>query len=267
MNPHYSVSQMNMFWRCGLQYMHRYVNGLKVPPGVAVLVGKGGHKSVEANLKRKKEAGLPLDREAVEEIAYAEVKRLWAEQPPLLTEDEQTKGEQTVRSNALDRAVCLSGLHYAVVAPEIMPTHVEREWRLHTPLDVDLVGIIDVCEPAGIRDTKFVSRTPSADDVHGNLGLTAYHMARCILDGSTDWTVQIDAMVSTKQPKYVAMPTTRTAFDHQRLLNRIAGMHTAIQKGVFLPCPEGSWMCTPWRCGYWNSTCPYGRRGRERMTA
>ena len=266
MNPHYSVSQMNTFWMCAMRYYWRYPMGLKVPPGVIAVMGKGGHKSIEANLNAKKDTGLLLELEAVEQIAYTEVNRLWDDEAPRLSPDEAAEGEKNVRGRAVDRAVVLSRLHHTVVAPDILPTHVERTVRVEIPhLGVDFLGIIDVCEADRIRDTKFKSKSPTAGEVNGSLQFTAYHLARKVVDG-VDCKLQMDALVSTKEPKYVAATTTRTTVDHQDLLDRLVLMHQAIQKGVFLPCQRDSWMCSEKWCGYWDN-CPFGRKGRERVTA
>ena len=267
MNPHTSVSQMNTFWRCAIQYYWRYPMGLKVPPGVTLIIGKGGHKSVESNLNAKKDNGVLLPESDVLDIAAEAVNAEWDKEPPRLSPEEQTEGEKNVRGKAVDRAVLLSRLHHCKVAPDIIPTGVEREWRLEIPhLSVDLVGIIDVCEPDRIRDTKFKSKSPTAGEVDGSLQFTAYHLARKVIDG-VDCKLQMDALVSTKEAKYVPMPTTRTVADHQDLLNRLCVMQEAIEKGVFLPCQRDSWACSEKWCGYFNDVCPYGRKGRERVTA
>ena len=46
--PHLSASQLSMMARCPVQWEFRYAKGIKSPPGVALLVGKATHVSVEA---------------------------------------------------------------------------------------------------------------------------------------------------------------------------------------------------------------------------
>lgn len=262
---HYSVSQMNMFWRCPLQYMHRYVEGRKVPPGVIAIVGKGGHKSVEKNLSHKIQHGILLPDDAVGDIAADAVNAEWDTEPPRLSPEDASEGENIVRGRAVDRAVSLAKLHHVEAAPNIVPVAVEREWRLHTPLDIDLVGIIDVCEPACIRDTKFKSKSPTQAEADGSLQFTSYHLARTVLD-KLDCELRMDALVSTKTPKYISFLTTRSDLDHRDFLNRLWQMDNAIKKGVFMPCQRDHWCCSEKWCGYFNDVCPYGRRARERVT-
>ena len=58
-----SPSSINMFLRCQYQWYLRYVEGLKVPPKSALVVGLAFHKGEEINFSQKVETGedLPLD--------------------------------------------------------------------------------------------------------------------------------------------------------------------------------------------------------------
>lgn len=269
MNPHYSVSQMNTFWMCPMQWYHRYVLNLKIPPSVFMVIGKGGHKSIQKNLTNKIEKGVLLAESEVSDAARDAVNAEWDKETPMLS-DEDKESEATTKGEAVDRAVSLSMLHHNVAAPEIRPIAVERKWELATPLGIDIIGVIDICEDeaAGwrIRDTKFKGKSPSDREVHQSIQFTGYHLALQVLDAH-DCMLQMDALVQTKTKKYFKpMPTTRNNIDHQDLLNRMVAMHEAITKGVFLPCQRDHWACCGARCGYYDK-CAYGRKGRERMTA
>lgn len=54
---HLSISQINMLGRCGEQYRRRYIEGEKIPPGIAALVGRGVDDSVTINLQNKIDTG------------------------------------------------------------------------------------------------------------------------------------------------------------------------------------------------------------------
>jgi len=276
MNPHYSVSQMSMFWKCAMQWYLKKKVG-PVAPSAFLIMGKGGHRAIEKNLTHKIETGVLLGESDVADIARDAVNEEWANEPPQFS-DEDKESAITSKGAAVDKAVNLSKVHHNIVAPEIRPISdltadgkfkgIERDWRLHTPLGVDLMGKIDICEDesAGwrIRDTKFTGKRPSDNQVHGSIQLTGYHLALSVLDHH-DCMLQMDALVQTKTKRYfVPKPTIRNAFDHQDFLNRLAAMHDAQEKGVFLPCQRDSWPCSEKFCGYFASICAYGRRGRER---
>ena len=62
-DPHISVSALEMHQRCPKQYEFRYVEGMKIPPGIALIRGKAFHSGVAHNYKQKIESAkdLPLD--------------------------------------------------------------------------------------------------------------------------------------------------------------------------------------------------------------
>lgn len=279
MNPHTSVSQMNTFWKCAMQWYLRKTIG-PVPSSAFQHMGKGGHAAIEKNLTHKIETGVLLGESDVTDIARDAVNSEWEKEPPQFS-DEDKESAITSKGAAVDKAVNLSRVHHNIVAPYIRPLAdvlpngkfkgIEREWRLETPLGVDITGVIDICEgeSAGwkIRDTKFKGKSPTAGEVAGSLQFTGYHLALSVLD-KHDCALQMDALVQTKTKRYFkAVPTARNGFDHQDFLNRLWLMQEAIRKGVFLPCQRDHWACSEKWCGYFNDDCPYGRKGRERVTA
>lgn len=261
--PHISHSQLDMYSRCGMQYWHRYIEGIKAPPSVAMLVGSGTHEAIEADLAEKMATGQLLQDEAIPDIAADTVNRRWGAEPPLLNEEEALNGEKKTKGEAVDRAIALAVCHHRDLAPELNPVAVEREWRVDVQgYPFELMGYIDVQEPESIRDTKTSKKSPDKNAASNSQQLTLYHLACRVLD-KTDPVLYLDTLVSTKTPKVVTQTTTRTSMDHQRLLDRIAVMHDAVMKGVFTPAPEDAWCCSERWCGYWKM-CPFGQKGRNR---
>ena len=58
-----SVSQVNMYLRCPLQYMFRYIEGLKLPPKSAMTLGKSIHFGIEGNYRQKIDSHKDLPKE------------------------------------------------------------------------------------------------------------------------------------------------------------------------------------------------------------
>jgi len=261
---HISVSQMEMLTRCGQQWVYRYVEKLKRPPGIAAYTGRGVHKSIEANLGHVIDMAEMLERDHVLDVARDAINADWDKESPLLTPEERKTPVKTLRGDCVDRGVLLSGLHYDQVAPGIEPLHLERRFVLDIPnFPFGFVGIIDLQEPQKLRDTKTKSKAPTQQDADRSLQLTAYHLGAQVLDGTPPEVVQIDALVSTKKPKVVHLPSTRTEADHRRFLRRLEVTAEVIEKEAFLPAPEDAWCCSPKYCGYWD-ICPFGAKGRAR---
>ena len=160
--PHISHSQLDMYTRCGMQYWHRYIEGIKAPPSVAMLVGSGTHEAIEADLTEKMASGNLLLDEAVADIASDTLKRCWDAEPPLLNEEEALDGEKKTKGEAVDRAVSLAVCHHRDLAPELAPVAVEREWHVDVKgYPFELMGFIDVQEQDSIRDTKTSKKSPA----------------------------------------------------------------------------------------------------------
>lgn len=261
--PHLSISAIETLARCGEQYRRRYIEGEKIPPGIAALVGKGVDDSVTANLGAKIETGALLDSDAVIDTARDSVVRQWEAGEVTLTEEETDSGPQKVKGAAIDKAAMLSLLHAASTAPTIEPTAVQRFWRLElSNFPFDLIGYIDVDEARRVRDTKTSGKTPAASTADTSDQLTAYSLARKIIDGNGVPEVVLDYLIDKRTPQALTLRSTRTDADFAPFLNRVEASAAVIEAGAFLPASPDSWACSKKFCGYW-STCKFARRGKE----
>lgn len=262
MKPHLSWSQMSMLSRCPVQFEWRYIKGVIRPPAVALIVGSGTHKSIEANMREKQEHGKLLPDNVVMDAARDAVNERWKE-GVALDDEEKSRGEKSVRGDAVDTAVSLAYLHHTDLAPDIRPEHVEREWRIVIPeASRDIIGYIDIQEREDrnwtIRDTKTSGKSPPADAAWNSDQLTMYALASHVLDKRIP-PLALDYLVKTKTPKTVVQTTTRTIEDFQPLLARISVALKLIDAGVFMPCAQDSYVCSRKFCGYW-SQCVYARK-------
>lgn len=257
--PNMSDSRMKMHLRCGQQDMYRYEMRIKVPPGVAQVVGIGTHKAVNFNLIKKKDTGALLREDEVADAARDQVKGLW-QQGVTLTGDEKTVGSKKLKGLAVDESVRMSRLHHNQVAPGIQPVEVERFFRIDLgDQPMDLVGRIDVetqdATGDGIRDLKTSAKAPGKNDVHHDDQLTIYALAKKIEIGKIPDNLQADYLVKTKQEKYIPVPTQRTQVDLDRVVRLMDATIKDIKAGHFMPNPNG-WHCSKQWCGYWDR-CPY----------
>lgn len=257
--PQLHWSHLNMLLRCGAQYAFRYIDGLKRPPAVAMLIGSATHKGVEHNMLAKRD-GIECRAEDVSEVTAEEVESRWRADGVALDQEEKSQGEASVRGEAKDSAVALALLHYRELAPSITPVHVERKWVIATPdtMTMDLSGTIDLQEANILHDTKTAKRSPPAGAADGSDQLTLYAIACLKLDGRIP-ELQIDSLVKTKTPKAVIQKTVRTEDDMNVFLRRVAVVQRSIQSGIFLPAPADSWICSEKFCGF-TGVCTYFRK-------
>lgn len=255
-----SFSALNMYAKCGTQYEFRYVRGLKIPPAAAMIVGSSIDDSSGADLTAKKDAGHLLKSDEVTDIARDAVNRRW-EQGVLLDEEERDRGESIVKSESVDAATRLAGCHHADAAPAIEPVAIQRFWRLEVPaVSLAITGIIDVQEPAAVRDTKTTAKSPAAGEADKSLQLSMYALAVKRIDGALPETVALDYLVNLKGgPKYVPQVSQRREQDLTPLLHRIRSTADGIRAGNFPPASPDAWWCSKAMCGYWH-LCPYAAK-------
>jgi RecB family exonuclease len=255
--PHFSPSQMGMFARCGEQYRRRYINGEKLRPGVALILGSGVHKGIEPNMISKRDHGELLPIGEVQEITAKAVNERWESEEIALTEEEEAKGWKVVKGETVDTAINLVTCHAEVLAPNIQPVHVERRIEVEIQgFDHSLTGIIDLQEKRMVRDTKTRAATPPKGTSDKMLQLTIYSAMVKAVDGYFP-ELAVDYLVKTKTPKAITEYTARGERDYRAFLRRMEQMSEAVQKKVFSPASrENSWLCDPRWCGYF-STCPY----------
>lgn len=259
--PHLSSSSIQMLFRCGEQYRRRYVDGDKMPPGVAMLIGRGVDQSVDANLQNVINIGFPMSGHMVENIARDAIVREWESGEVSLTDEERYIGSQKIKGAAIDDTVALAMKHYSVVAPQIEPASVQKFWRVELKnFPFDLVGRIDIEETSGtVRDTKTSIKSPSEEEADRSLQLSFYSLKRKVVDGAFPNKLTLDYLVRRKSgPKVVIQETVRDQQDMEILLRRVEVAAEAIESQRFLPTNESNWWCSKTWCGFYGS-CPYVR--------
>lgn len=258
--PHLSVSQIEMHARCPMQWYFRYALGIKSPPGVAAVIGKGTHKAIELNLARKLAGWGLMEDDEVKTAAADATRAFWALEPPLARDGDPDQGQ------AVDVAVSLATLHHKALAPRIEPIAIEQAFLIDLPeLSHDLLGVVDVETPTHVRDTKTKSRAPQMEAAKRSTQLAAYHLhsqlqaqqARNPQAGSK--AVALDFLVKTRVPHALTIEAQPTARDHQALIRRVELTALSIDTGIFRPTNTDNWWCTQKWCGYWEM-CDHGAK-------
>jgi hypothetical protein len=264
--PALSISAIEMLSKCGEQYRRRYVNGEKIPPAVAMIVGRGVDRSVDKNLTSKMTAKILLPVEEVRDTARDAVVEEWDRGGVSLNDEEVKAGVKAVKAAAIDKAVRLSTLHAEKAAPPLNPTHIQRKWTVELKgYPRDLTGVIDIQEGSeAVRDTKTAAKSPREDEAALSDQLTLYALAGKVLDGRVPDKVALDYLVDTQTPKHVIRESTRDDADFRVMLRRIDTAMLAIDRGVFVPARQSDWWCSLKWCGY-AASCPYFR-GRKSVS-
>lgn len=259
--PALSISAIDMLSKCGEQYRRRYIEKERLPPGIALLVGKAVDGAVNANLQYKMVAHELLPLEQVRSVARDTFAFAWSTEEVHLTDEERKQGTGKSKGEAIDKTVRLAELHAEKVAPQLQPTAVQRKWTLELPrYPMDLTGYTDIEEGATVRDTKTSHKSPRADEAELSDQLTLYALAKRVLDKQEDVIpVALDYLVDLKTPKVEVRTSTRSLEDFQIMLRRIEVAQAAIEKGAFVPARQSDWWCSEKWCGY-SRTCPYFRR-------
>lgn len=253
---------------CQKMIEHRYIDGIKSPPGVAAHIGTAVHRSAELDLVRKMETGALASSEEVIERGVSALSSAWHDEPPLLSDEEKGEGDMLVLNRAVDEVARLSDLHHAKVAPIVEPEAVELRLRVEDPgFKYAVEGTIDVLDVRKLLlDRKTAARSPSGDEANGNVQLDIYTM---LLDqhGKPVEYVALDYLVKLKKEARHVRVQAEAAKDHRTTLARIGAFARMLDAGSFqpvIPTSPAGWCCQPKFCGYYDR-CEFGRRARRQV--
>jgi len=265
---HISYSQMNTLHKCGEQYRRRYIEGEKVPPGVAQIRGSSVHKPIELNLINKMQTGEFLPLEAIGDLA-ADTVAAKMDGEIRLDGDYAEMGLAAAKGFVQNEVVSLSLLHAKQVAPSMSPKAVEV--RIELPpsdaIPVKLVGVLDIVdEHTGVHDTKTAQKSPGKSDADDSGQLTTYDLLHRAHYGEEPKGLSLDVLVRTPSKgdlKVVSLQTKRSVEDLGVYVRRVQAAVRMIESEIFLPAPQDSWQCSTRFCGYAES-CPFYNNGRTR---
>jgi hypothetical protein len=229
-----------------------------------MLVGRAVDKSVTANHGSKKDGKGLMPLQQIADLARDALNTEWDGSDVALTKEELQLGLKTVRGEAVDKTVRLSKLHAREKAPEINPTHLQRQIVVELgSYPYDLTGYLDIQEGVrAVRDTKTSAKTPASDIADKDDQLTLYAMMVRVVDGAIPERLYLDYLIDTKTPKAESFETVRTAEDFNPVLRRVENAITVLEKGAFMPARETDWWCNPKWCGY-HATCPFVKQPRR----
>lgn len=255
-----SASSIGMLLNCPKQFEFRYVKGLVIPPGAALVTGSAMHKTLEAYYKDAMNGGARLTGKQAAELAVSSLDDLLGSQENTVTKDE--------REDAIDSLTGLAELYVDNIAKDIVPLAVEEEVHWTTPGGVPMLAYVDLRrlkddDEVGICDYKITTKKWTKSKLENSLQFNLYSMMTEIGD------IEIHNMIKgTHRAKFAVkeaeegvkdygagMRVLHHVFDggqNKHMIDLIESAARLITSGVFMPCALDSWCCSPEWCGYWN---------------
>jgi len=249
-----SYSSLNAWSLCPERWRRAYLEGERIPPGIAAHRGKGVHKSAEYNFKQKITSGRDEPLDVLQDVArdsFMDSARRGTFVPPA----EQSSFKNDIAA-ALDIAVKVMTKNFReIVAPSVQPALVEKKITLDLPqLPLPFTCILDVYT----TDQWWLDIKTSTNKWPESKGQTD-------LQATVNWAL-LKAFLG-EEPKRMSyeiftpkvhqpLGVTRGMADVHALIQRSQSMLACIKAGTFIPCDPNAWVCSPRWCGYfW--TCKY----------
>lgn len=257
---HISHSQVSMFTRCQEQWRRRYIDGERIPPGIAMAKGLAVHDAAKANFTQKIESRADMREDDIVEQAVESFRQRVVD-GIVLTPAEQERSTDTVIGEAIDWTANIASLHATHQAPEYQPVLVEQQFDFPLPCGIELRGVIDLAdEQRRVVDLKTTAKTPPANTADKSLQLTLYTIGHARLTGHLPSECRLDYLVALKRaPRHLVQITQRDRSDMEALSQRLDA--TIRQMNAITADPDmatgaslDSWCCDPRYCGYY-STC------------
>lgn len=259
--PHLSNSQVEMYLRCPRQYYHRYIEGLKEPPGFSLAQGLAGHGALERNNLNKIATGEDLPTGTVLEAMnddWSDRFKEAAGEMVIVCPEKKKLRKVTDKDVDLSRKD-LSDRLFAYMeedAPSITPVGAEEEWKVDVA-GIPLLAYTDLRTGNAVWDYKF-----------GNSRRTSYAQ-RGAADKSLQLTLYSKLTGNDRVGYYVFLPEEKLKTktnpaevrkvgakrdDNQRLYAEyvVQEVAKAISAGAFPLCAEDNFLCQPNYCGFWH---------------
>jgi hypothetical protein len=224
----------------------RYLKGIRIAPRAALTVGSAVDHAVSVNLQQKIQSD--------QDLPVADALDAYSDQFDELARG--TDWREDAPGKQKDVGASLVEAHHREIAPLVRPAAVQETITVETDAGYDLGGTIDVVERSDvIVDTK-TSRLAYAEDAPKRaLQPALYDFLFEATRGRPSRGFRYDVLVkpTTRTPARTQQVSARIDHgDRGWLFGTIGQVHKAIQAGVAMPAPEGSWYCSREWCGYWD---------------
>lgn len=256
MLDHVSPSGLDSFFRCGEQYRRTKIEGERIPPGIALVVGGSVHKASEFNFKQKLSTETDVGLEALQDTVATNYAKTLDERGVFLAPDE-APGAKKLLGEGKDTAVGLMKPYHDDFAVYIQPEIIEARTTLDIGIDLPVVAVLDLyTKDKRLSDLKTAARSWSQGKADTSTQATIYREVVKALTGEYPDKITFDILVKTKTPKLQTLETSRTDEDLRIVAKRFRQMIRMVSAGIFPPAEPDGWICSPRFCGFY-FTCPY----------
>jgi hypothetical protein len=258
----FSVSSYRSYKKCPEKWRRVYIDGEYEQRSGAMLAGSATWAAESRSLLAQIETRRPLPAEQVLDLFSDEWNELAEREPPLWGKDDKP-------GVVKDRAGAALARYHRLVAPNVRPLAVERQFRLVIEdLPWTLKGYIDYERLTYRRrsrasipvDVKMsASRMNQADadsDIQVGLYLASRRAQRDPAPG-----FELHQLLRQVNPDIELVPTQRTDAQLDQVLEQL--LYTAAEigwrteLGIWDGAAPGAWWCGTKSCGFFAS-CPYG---------
>ena len=250
----YSASQFGTFFTCPEAWRRRYIEGDKIPPGIAAVSGSGFHAAPEEDFKSVIAGNGHLTVDDCKDAAATEYSKRLSKDGVYLTREESTR-KSILLTEGRDNAVRAAEKFRLDVAEKFEPTLVEHEFTIDIPgISKPVLGYIDVfTEDRKLADWK-LSKAWSQDKSDSSDQVTVYNEAIRQLNGEAPAAIAFEVFKPLKKEvKHGEFFTVRDSSDIASLVHRVQIMERMIKRGDYPACTPGHWKCSPKWCGYYGS--------------
>jgi hypothetical protein len=250
---HLSLASIQLFERCPEKWRRRYLEREYEPPNGKMILGSAAGAAEAQSYALKIEDGEGFTTEQVRDEFDAE----WEDR----IHREEIEWGSDKPGELKDSGVLALECYHEIIAPEVVPISVEREFTLSWPgIDWSVIGYLDLEDADGdVRDLKMRGRRLSQKDADVDLQPTLYLAARRAEQTPAQAFV-FDTMIRSARPYAEPVTTLRTDAQLDHMATRIFQAAIEIEwrtlTGNWTGAPPGSWFCgtcsymdCPWRLG------------------
>lgn len=232
-----SVSSARMFLKCPRQFEFRYVKGLIVPPGLALVEGVAHHAALEHDNKHRIERG--------KQVSSKVLTQLFSETFVKKSKDIDDWEGDNEKSVLLRGALLLK--RWEQVSGWLQPTSAESKFE-ELIGGAPFLGFIDVLTAKEVWDFKVVGRAKSEADAKNDLQLQAYSLVTGKRKAGF-----VSLVKNATKPESMVQKVQVTVSDEDRAnaATVFGSVADAIRKGSFPHTDPANWWCSPRFCGYY----------------
>tara|TARA_R110002110_G_scaffold260901_3_gene476715 strand:- start:72 stop:887 length:816 start_codon:yes stop_codon:yes gene_type:complete len=268
MRDYISASQINTYLNCGRKFMYRYVEGLKIPTSSGPLIrGRAIDETANDHFVEKadeKASGFDkgLEKTDFVDLAVSNHDKIADEQHP----DGWASESDISRDKTSKFADLYHGSHgKRLKAKDVDSVQKEIKANIKFPetdyregIETEFLGYIDLIG----ADNTVVDNKVKGRNTYGNLARDLQMSLYSWVTGIKD--IAIALVLDKKVPEAKYITSTVPEASHTAIQGKVYDVLNGIKHGVFLPAPEGSWVCSSKFCEFWN-ICDYGdKAGKEK---